>query len=301
MRGNSFRIKVPGSTSNIGPGFDSIGIALDLYLTIECTPSDEWVFTQKDIDKQHLPTGKDNLLYQCASEVASKYGYHSLPPYHVSIDSDIPIARGLGSSGAITVAGVELANQVLNLQLPIEEKMLRATEMEGHPDNVCPSFVGGCVVGYYNQNQTSLHFTQKTDMEKVDFVAIIPPFELRTKTAREILPQELPFVQSIEGSAIGNVCTAAIFQENYTLLGELMEKDRFHQSYRKKLIPHYNRVLDLMKSVGAYGTFLSGAGPTMISICEKGLFEFEEHQWHNEFPEFEWRILKAAETGVVVE
>ncbi|GAA0500112.1 homoserine kinase [Salinibacillus aidingensis] len=298
MKKNAFKIKVPGSTSNLGPGFDSIGVALNLYLTIYCTESDEWRFVQKEESKQHLPTGKDHLLYQCAKFVADKFGY-DLPPYKVDVESEIPIARGLGSSGAITVAGIEMANQILNLQLSLKDKMLIASELEGHPDNVTPSFAGGCVVAYYHNDD--LYYMNKKEMEKVDFVAMIPSFELRTKMAREILPAELPFMQGIQGSAIGNVCAAAIFQEDYVLLGELMEKDLFHQNYRKKLIPHYQEVTAYMKKEGAYGTFLSGAGPTMISICERGWPAEQGQKWKEDLPDLEWRILKVEDEGVRVE
>ncbi|SES65048.1 homoserine kinase [Salinibacillus kushneri] len=299
MNKKQFEIRVPGSTSNIGPGFDSIGVALNLYLTVHCEESDEWLFVQKNSSDQHLPTGKDNLLYECARFAAQKFGYDQLPPYRVEVDSEIPIARGLGSSGAITVAGIELANQILNLDLSLKDKMLIASELEGHPDNVTPSIAGGCVVAYYNEE--NLYYIGKTGMEKVDFVAMIPSFELRTKMAREILPEELPFMQGIQGSAIGNVCTAAIFQEDYALLGKVMEKDLFHQNYRKKFIPHYHEMTEYMKNEGAYGTFLSGAGPTMMSICERGLPANREQEWNRVYPDFEWRILKVEDQGVMVE
>ncbi len=298
MREKQVRIKVPCSTSNIGPGFDSIGIALNLYLIIECYPNEEWVFIQKDKDFQHLPKGKDNMLYEMAIKVAHRFGFTALPPYKVEVLSEIPIARGLGSSGAITVAAIELVNQILGLELTLDEKVKIAADMEGHPDNVAPSFLGGCVVAYYRENE--LYYVNKKKMDSIEFVAMIPNFELRTKVARDVLPKELPFVKSIEGSAIGNVCTAAIFQENYALLGEVLEKELFHQPYRKQFIPHFDELTAFMKKEGAYGTFLSGAGPTMISIMEKGLAANKMKQWKERFTEAEFQILQVEETGVQI-
>ncbi|MBB6453434.1 homoserine kinase [Salirhabdus euzebyi] len=299
MNQKCFRIKVPASTSNIGPGFDSIGIALNLFFTIECSPGEQWCFIQKDDNNRHMPEGKDNLIYQTALFVAHKFGFTSLPPYHCDVFSDIPIARGLGSSGAVTVAGVELANQILDLDLPMKSKLLIASELEGHPDNVVPSFLGGCVVAYYNRKD--LYYVKKNQMNTVDFVSAIPNFELKTKMAREALPKTLSFLNSIEGSAIANMCTAAIIQEDYAMLGEIMEMDLFHQPFRKQFIPHFDELVGYMRAEGAYGTFLSGAGPTMISIFKKHESKLLLEGWKEKYPNIRWKILNVEEEGMKVE
>ena len=298
MSKKAFQLKVPGSTSNIGPGFDSIGIAVNLYLTLECYPSSEWEFVQKDKTFDYLPKGKDNMIYEVVLNVAKQFGIQDPPPYRVEVLSDIPIARGLGSSGAITVSGIEIANEILELNLSLEEKIKLAAKLEGHPDNITPSFLGGCVVSYFDGEE--LFYVQKQDMGKLELVAMIPNFELRTKTAREVLPKELPFFKSIEGSAIGNVCTAAIFQENYALLGELMEKECFHQPYRKKLIPNFDEHVEFMKKEGAYGSFLSGAGPTILSIFEKGKGERSLYKWNEAYPDAEFKVLQIPSYGAEI-
>jgi homoserine kinase len=298
MKNRTFQIRVPGSTSNIGPGFDSIGIALNLYLTLICSPGMNWSFEQKNKENSHLPKGKDNMIYKVAEQVAKEYGIKELPPYKVEIFSEIPVARGLGSSGAVTAAGVELANQLLQLDLTLKEKILLASKIEGHPDNVAPIFMGGCVVSYLHKDE--LFLIDKKGMKDIVFVAIIPNFELKTKAAREVLPDLLPYDISIEGSAIANVCTAAIFQENYALLGEVMEKDVLHQPYRKKLIPHYHEFVDYMREEGAYGTFLSGAGPTMISLCQWNKAEKEINKWRKRFKDVTWKLLSAEDEGIKV-
>jgi homoserine kinase len=294
---NPFQIKVPGSTSNIGPGFDSIGIALDLYLTLRCFPSDEWEFIQMNEELQSLPPDKENMIYEVAHSIAKKKGFSDLPPYRVEVRSEIPLARGLGSSGAVTVAGVELANRLLNLNMSIDEKIIHAAEIEGHPDNVTPSYLGGCVIAYYNEKEL---FYIRKEVLSLDFVTIIPDFELKTKSAREVLPKELSFSKSIEGSAIANVASAAIMAEDYNLLGKIIEKELFHQPYRKKLIPHMDEIVKFMEKEGAYGTFLSGAGPTIISLMEVNKANKKITEWQKTYPNLHWKILKIESQGIEI-
>lgn len=135
-------IKVPASTANLGPGFDSMGLALDLYLTLEIEKSKEWHCYSTCEELKDFSTGKDNFIVQVALKTAAHYGVE-LPPCKIKVDSNIPLARGLGSSASAIVAGIELADTVGGLQLTKHEKLLHATEWEGHPDNVGASIYGG--------------------------------------------------------------------------------------------------------------------------------------------------------------
>ncbi|SER78219.1 homoserine kinase [Gracilibacillus ureilyticus] len=293
----SWLIKVPSSTSNLGAGFDSIGLALNLYLELQVTRADEWEFIPASDCLESIPKGKDNLVYEIAEKVANQYGgERELPPCQVVMKSDIPLARGLGSSATAIIAGIELADALLDLDLSEDEKLQIATEIEGHPDNVAPSLLGGCVIGHYDGK---VSYTQ-IPVKGVTFVAVIPNFELKTKDARAVLPKEFSYKESVQASSVANVSVAAICQGNWKLLGEMMNKDYFHQPYRKSLISHYDELHEYLTR-NSYGVFLSGAGPTMIAVVDdKNVFNIVK-QWKYEYPDYQWLSLQVENTGVYIE
>ncbi|MCP8617759.1 homoserine kinase [Salirhabdus salicampi] len=298
MKKGGFDIIVPASTANIGPGIDSIGMAVSLFLTISCQPHDDWEFVPVTHNVASIPSDKENIIYQSALYVAKQYHYHELPAHRVEVKSEIPVARGLGSSGTAIAAGVELANQILNLGLTPYEKAVYATEIEGHPDNVAPSILGGYIVGHVVNDE--FIYVQKEDFEDIRFVAVVPAFELATKTAREVLPQSLPYKESVRASAVANVSVAALFQGDFSTFGRLIEHDLFHQPYRKHFIPYFDDIVKYMKEQGAYGTYLSGAGPTLISICPKEVSEQNMETWKHDHPDFDWLELSVAPCGIKI-
>lgn len=291
-----FRIKIPATTANIGAGFDSIGIALNLYLELEVEKAKEWLFVLQSSTLKGLPTNKENYIFQTAKTVALRYGEKELPACKVTIKSEIPLARGLGSSSTAVVAGIELANQLLGLSLTKEEKADLATEIEGHPDNVAPAIYGGCVIGHVDE---TFEFVQVPIDEELLFIAAIPNFELETAYARSILPADFPHAEAVKASSVANVSVAAICQKDWDLLGKMIEKDLFHQSQRKALVPDYDLVVSELKD-DVYGVYLSGAGPTMIALAPDEA-RSKLSAWKQKFPQLEWKILKADNKGMRVE
>ncbi|GAE93992.1 homoserine kinase [Gracilibacillus boraciitolerans JCM 21714] len=294
----SWSIKVPSSTSNLGAGFDSIGLALNLYLELDVTVSKEWEFIAKSECLEGIPAGKNNLVYEIVEKVASQYGkVNDIPSCRVEMTSNIPLARGLGSSATAIIAGMELANVLLDLQLSQDEKLQIATEIEGHPDNVAPpSLLGGCVVGHYDGK---VSYTQ-IPVTGVTFVAVIPSFELKTKDARAVLPKSFSFKESVQASSVANLSVAAISKGEWNLLGEMMQKDYFHQPYRKSLIPHYDELYDYLNE-DAYGVFLSGAGPTIIALVADHLVDETVKQWKQAYPAYQWLPLEVENNGSSVQ
>ena len=134
------RITVPATSANVGPGFDSVGIAVSKYLTIDVLEAQENWWIEHDLGEE-IPSNEENLLLQTALQVAS-----DLPPHRLKMTSEVPLARGLGSSSSVIVAGIELANQLGKLTLSDEDKLEIATKIEGHPDNVAPAIFGNLVV-----------------------------------------------------------------------------------------------------------------------------------------------------------
>ncbi|MEG0781723.1 homoserine kinase [Carnobacterium sp.] len=254
------RIKVPGTTANLGPGFDSCGLALQLYLTLEVgAEQDSW-----EVEHQlgsGIPTDSKNVIVTTALSLAP-----DLAPRKLKMTSDVPSTRGLGSSSAAIVAGIELANQLADLQLTAAKKVEIATLIEGHPDNVAPAILGDFVVATkINQDV----FAVKHTFPETGIIAFIPQKELLTSESRTVLPSELSYSEAVKASSIANVMIAAVLEGNLFLAGQMMEQDLWHEIYRKKLIPHLEKIREISQENGAYGTFLSGAGPTVLVLVPK--------------------------------
>ncbi|ABO68257.1 MULTISPECIES: homoserine kinase [Geobacillus] len=284
------KIVVPGSTANLGPGFDSVGLAVSRYLTLDVRLARTWSFTPKTAEVSDIPRGTDNLVYKVANETAKAHG-RQLPSCEVDVYSDIPFTRGLGSSAAAVVAGIELADALLELGLTREQKMELATRYEGHPDNVGASLYGGLVIGCYREAGVDVVHVPELAIE---LVAIIPAYELETKKARGQLPEQWMRQQAVEASAISNVLVAALLTKNWKLAGRMMAADLFHQPYRKSLVPELERAQALAEEYEAIGAALSGAGPTVLVFAEPGKGEQLERQLRPHFPacEVTWLAIE---------
>ncbi|WHY66093.1 homoserine kinase [Neobacillus sp. SuZ13] len=282
-----FIIKVPASTANLGPGFDSMGLAVDLYLTLEVEKSDKWNIQSVSDELNAFPTDETNFILQIAIKTASKYGI-DLQPCQIKVASDIPLARGLGSSAAAIVAGIELADSVGNIGLTQQEKLLIATEVEGHPDNVGASLFGGLFIGSYQDNEVDMLSISNISFE---MVAVIPDEILLTKDSRGVLPAEFSRECAIQASSKANLLVAALLTQNWGLAGKMMGQDLFHHPYRKPLIRAYQEIEERAKELGAFGVALSGAGPTVLCFTEKGKGQFVERGLRSEFSTMSTKIL----------
>lgn len=291
-----FTISVPASSANIGPGFDSVGLAIKRYLTLEVTQADQWTFEHHE---SFLPPNghyKDHFIYQVAHQVAEKYK-QELPASHVKMTSQIPLARGLGSSASAVVSGIELANQLCQLDLTTDEKLAIATKIEGHPDNVAPALLGGFTITALANEE--LVYT-KVDELALEIILYIPNFELSTNDSREVLPKELTRDKAACASGIGNLFIAALLQEDYPLAGKMMENDLFHEPYRAKLIPDYVNIRENAKKHGAYGTVISGAGPSMLSFVPREKSSSLAEAMYQAHPNYDVLKIQMDERGVQV-
>lgn len=264
--GDMLTIQVPGSTANLGPGFDSIGLAVNFYLKLEVEKAATWEVEMGSKELEVFPHDETNYIIQVASNTAEKYN-KKLPCCKIRMTSDIPLARGLGSSAAAIVAGIELADVIGDLHLTKEEKLQIAAELEGHPDNVGASLFGGLVIG--SQQNEMVEAVVFNDLQ-FELVAAVPREELLTKDSRNVLPSSLPFSEAVRAGAIANVMVAALIKGDFELAGKMMKQDLYHQPYRRSLVPHLEKIEEIAYSAGAFGVALSGAGPTVICCCEKG-------------------------------
>ena len=180
------------------------------------------------------------------------------------MESDIPLARGLGSSSSVIVAGIELANQLGKLNLSQDEKLQLATKIEGHPDNVAPAIYGNLVISsYVNKNVQAV----VTDFPPTSFVAFIPNYPLRTSESRGVLPTQMGYKKAVAASSIANVAIASLMSGDIEKAGQLIQLDMFHEPYRQLLVKEFCPIKQLAQEIGAYATYLSGAGPTVMVLA----------------------------------
>ncbi|GEN33058.1 homoserine kinase [Aneurinibacillus danicus] len=265
MQNGKVKVKVPASTANLGPGFDTIGMAFQLYTTITLEVADTTVVRLHGPNLSGLPTDKSNLIYQIAARVFEKAGL-AVPEIIIDVTSDIPLTRGLGSSASAIVGALVAANELAGKPFTTDELYYMATEEEGHPDNVGASFFGGVIVALMEKDHVP--YVRFPVPEHLEAIAVIPEFMLSTEKARDVLPsmysrQDVVYTASHTGVLVGALVTG-----NLSLLRTAM-KDVFHQPYRVPLVPGLDTILAEAHEHGAVGAALSGAGPTIIALVDK--------------------------------
>ena len=253
------KIIVPATSANVGPGFDSVGVAVTKYLEIQvCEEREEWMI-EHQLGKW-IPRDERNLLLKIALQIVP-----DLQPRRLKMVSDIPLARGLGSSSSVIVAGIELANQLGNLKLSQHEKLQLSTKIEGHPDNVAPAIYGNLVIASSVEGQVS---AVVAPFPECAFLAYIPNYELRTRDSRGVLPKKLSYKEAVAASSIANVAIAALLTGDMVKAGQAIESDLFHERYRQELVREFATIKKVAKRNGAYATYLSGAGPTVMVLAD---------------------------------
>ncbi len=262
------RVRVPATSANLGPGFDSLGIALSIYNEYGFSFQDEGI-SFEGFEQEFK--NEDNIIFMAMKKVFNKYNFKFKGLKIKIIKQDIPISRGLGSSSSCIVAGLIGAFALMNKELEKEEVFKLAIDIEGHPDNVCPAIFGG-LVSTVMANGEALY--NKIEIKNgVKFIALIPNFKLSTEKARAILPSEVSFKDSVYNIGRAALLISCFMNGNYKLLREAT-KDRLHQQYRSKLIEGFDEVYEKVLNIGAYGCFLSGAGPTIMAIINENDLDF---------------------------
>ena len=256
------RIDVPATSANLGSGFDSLGIALTMknrvwmeesdFLEISCT------------DGTNIPTDDSNLIFWAASHLYQICG-KKLPGLKIVEENNIPMARGLGSSSACIVAGILGANRFMGDPLSHQDLIHLAAKIEGHPDNTSPALSGGLVISAMEGER--VYSVSVPVSEKIHFAVMIPPFELKTKEARAALPKTYSREDAVYNLSRSGLMTASLFSGELHNL-RVAVQDRIHQPYRSGLIPNYDNVFRMSYELGSLGTYVSGAGPTIIAMVD---------------------------------
>lgn len=266
---NNVSLKIPATSANLGLGFDTMGVAVNKYLYIKATESDKWEFEFLDEELRDLPNGEANFVASTAIGIARTYN-KVMPDLFIEMSSEIPLTHGLGSSSSAIVAGIELADHYCQLGLSMYDKILLASKIEGHPDNVGPCITGGAFVGYYRDGYLAYH---QLNLDKISLILSIPPYEISTKVAREAIPDSYEKGAAIEQNALNNVMLLSMVNKDYKTMGELMMQDKFHEPYRQPLIAEFPEIKEIAVKNGAYATVISGAGPTVLTLCPEDKVE----------------------------
>jgi homoserine kinase len=262
-------VRVPATSANLGPGFDSLGLALDLWNETIIRLAIEYTVQVNGEGAEKLSPGENNMIIQSAQKLAECVGKR-LPPFHVDSVNHIPLSSGLGSSAAAKLTGLLGANTLLGKPLSNDEILDLATEMEGHPDNVAPALLGGLVVSTLENGKV---FAQRIQMDAnsdspICITVVLPEFHLPTQESRGALPQQVALKDAIHNISRAVLVTEAFRNGDVDLLGKAMT-DTLHQPHRLPLIPGAQAAMDAAKEAGASAAALSGAGPSVIAFSSK--------------------------------
>lgn len=273
------KVTVPATSANLGPGFDTLGLALNLY--------NVYTFEEhEDLIIEGCPRifrNKGNLVYKSFEITANKLG-KEVNGLKISMNTKIPISRGLGSSSACIVAGVFGANALYKGNLSVDEMFKIAVAIEGHPDNIAPCVYGGLTASLLHKDAP---YTVKYEIsDKLKFCALIPDFETSTEQARKVLPKMIDFNDAVFNISRVSVLLKALEKGNIGLISIAL-RDKLHQRYRAELIHELDGVTEICIRDGSSAIYISGSGPTIINIVDddrfieriKNSISMLEHNW----------------------
>ncbi len=271
-------VKAPATSANLGPGFDSLGLALDLWNETEFTPADKFSLRIEGEGAGRLAPNQKNLIVRSMQKVYDAVG-KKLPTLCIHCINRVPLASGLGSSAAAIITGLLGANAMLNNLLSNDDVLTLAAEIEGHPDNVASALLGGLVASTTSYLQsmnegkiiarkivvgaTSRRTGEMTSPLRVTIV--LPDFNFPTKQARAALPKHVSIKDAAHNISRAVLVTEAFRTGDLDLLGQVMD-DALHQPYRLPLVPGAREAMDAAKKAGASAVALSGAGPSLIAF-----------------------------------
>ncbi|HEX7058872.1 MAG TPA: homoserine kinase [Solirubrobacterales bacterium] len=246
-------VRVPASSANLGPGYDVMAAAVSLHLELEVEETGEFSLDPGGLD---VSSGRDNLVVRAFEAL------HPADGIAFRLRSEIPLARGLGSSAAAIVAGLFAADHLFELALSREEVLVRATELEGHPDNVAAAIYGGFVICGAGEGgaPSAVRFDPPGGLEGI---AVIPSEEVSTRRAREAIPAEIPLADAVANVSAASSLVLGLQTADLDLVARGLD-DRIHQPRRRNLYPHSMDLVDSARELGALGATISGAGPTVL-------------------------------------
>ncbi len=261
-------LRIPATTANLGPGFDTFGLALTLYnrIRVETTGSDGGISVSvRGEGEGQIPKDERNLIFVSIRAFFERIG-RPIPGLKIDAENKIPLARGLGSSASAVVGGLVAANLLSGSPLSDADLIHLATQIEGHPDNAVACVLGGFTAAAQSDGKVT---TIRTSLEKrIRAVVAIPTFELETLKARSALPASVSMQDAVYNVSHTALMAIALAKGDFEVVRAAM-KDRLHQPYRASFIPGMTRVFEGAMGAGALGVAISGAGPALIALVEE--------------------------------
>jgi len=260
------KVKVPASAANLGPGFDCLGLALDLYNTVEVSKTASFKLAIEGEGADTLSLDINNNLFLQAYLRYFQEVKENPVPIRAKLVNCIPLARGLGSSAATVVAGLLAAAYFARQKLNKVELLNLAASLEGHADNVAAALFGGLVLTYQDKNR---YQWQKLNFNSsIGTVVIIPEQQLKTKAARQALPQQVKLQAAVFNLSRVMLLAKALAEADFKLLATATQ-DMLHEPYRRQLISDYNKVAEAAAKIGLPALVISGAGPSLLAFCRQ--------------------------------
>lgn len=300
MPNETIKVKVPATTANMGPGFDCLGMALELYNEIHMRLAPGKISIQIEGEgAEDIKRDENNIVWRAAQRVFQEVGFNN-PGLWIRLINQIPTSRGLGSSAAAIVGGLVAANQLIGGKLTQDRLLALATELEGHPDNVAPALLGGVVISVLAEGE--VHYLKIMPPEGLNTVVAIPDFKLSTHAARDVLPQKVSLKDAIFNLSRVALLVGALCEKRLDLL-YIAGQDTLHQPYRSSLVPGMQEVIQAASQAGALNVTLSGAGPTVLALTNSGSEEIGrsmEQAFENAGTSCQIKLLRPAVEGTKI-
>ncbi len=289
------KISVPATSANLGIGYDTLGMAVSLYSHFTFERAEELTITGCPEEFQN----ENNLVYVSLVNALATWGEE---PFGVAIDiqTEVPVARGLGSSSTCVVAGIMAAAALTGHTVTREELVAMATKVEGHPDNVAPAILGAAVCSFTPEGELPCCLRYDVS-KKLRFVTIIPPYEVHTSEARKVVPTEVPLADAVwQMGRIAGLTRG--LETGDTKLIAAANDDRLQEPYRRSLIPDYEAIRKTCLEGGASTLWISGSGSTLMAVTDDTIVaKFLQVRLREQFSECETHILTCDTDGAQIE
>lgn len=289
------KVTVPATSANLGIGYDTLGMAVSLYSHFTFDHADTLTITGCPEEFQN----RDNMVYVAFEQALEQWG---MEPFPISIDiqTEIPVARGLGSSSTCVVAGIMGAAALTRRTVTREELVAMATALEGHPDNVAPALLGAAVCSFTPEGELPRCLRYNVS-ERLRFITIIPPYEVHTSEARKVVPKEVPLSTAVwQMGRIAGLTRG--LETGDTELIAAANDDRLQEPYRRKLIPDYDAIRTTCLEGGAKTIWISGSGSTLMAVTDDTIVaKFLQVRLREQFPTCETHILTCDTQGAQIE
>ena len=297
--GRKVVVHVPATSANLGPGFDTLGMALSYYdeLIVEAVAGNDVFVDVTGEGAGEVPTGVDNLVVKSIDYTFKHFG-QKMPGLHLTATNRIPHGRGMGSSGAAVVSGIMAAKGLLEgiVEMTSEDLLTIATELEGHPDNVAPALFGGLTIAW--EDATGPRHKKLFVHRGVSPLVLVPSFQMSTKLARSLQPDSVP-----HDDAVFNVSRSALLIAALTASPELLldaTEDRLHQDYRASAMPKTAELIATLRGQG-HAAVVSGAGPSVLVLASDPAERLQVAKFVTEsYPEWKTLLLAVDFKGATV-